>query len=242
MLLIVRISSCLMAPLLLLTNFFSIYKVCPDFISLNPFFIPLNFLSVLVCILLIIFPEKLEFLAFLSMAYSILHVIFLPFELLALAWQELFIVILFLRGFFRRAAKVKGIILVLVFLVAFFCNVRLGFFPFLKLCLWYGGTSLILLFISISIFQMKKQKSSFPQVLNLCEFESIEGRDFEWLLMVQQGERYKEIALKYNVKEQSVKNRLFKLYKILGVGDRRGFLTTYCDYKITFEKTLAQES
>lgn len=233
MTLAIRIISCIMIPLLLIVNILSINKSCENFILLNKAFICMNFISVSGCIFLFIFPEKLELLAFLSLGYSILHILYCPFDFLALAWQQLFLVLLYLRGFFLQHAKAKATVLLTLFFLIFLFNIHLGFFTFLKLCFWYISAFIILFFIFFALLETKENCET-KKDLNLADFNGTTIRDLEWLLHIQKGGQYKELASSYKVKIQSVKNRLFNLYKILGVGDKRGFLNTYADFNIVF--------
>ena len=49
------------------------------------------------------------------------------------------------------------------------------------------------------------------------------------------------IAIDFNQKEGSIRNRLNKIYDILGVADRIGFLTTYTGFQIVYEPVITSQ-
>lgn len=54
------------------------------------------------------------------------------------------------------------------------------------------------------------------------------------------GLRYKPFLQKLSRTEGIVRNRLNKIYDILGVMDKTGFLTTFTGYEIVFEEVLQE--
>jgi len=63
---------------------------------------------------------------------------------------------------------------------------------------------------------------------------SLSKRDCEWLLRIQNGEKYEVLAIEYNLSVGSVKNRLKNIYKTLDVSDRTEFEKKFKSYKIVF--------
>ena len=60
--------------------------------------------------------------------------------------------------------------------------------------------------------------------------------DVDLLEKVLQNKKYKEIALELHGNPGTIRNRLNKLYDILQVGDRTGFIAQFYGYKIIFEQ------
>ena len=54
---------------------------------------------------------------------------------------------------------------------------------------------------------------------------------------VLENEQYKNIARTVYKAPGTIRNRLNKIYDILGVMDRMGFISTYLGYEIVFEKS-----
>lgn len=52
---------------------------------------------------------------------------------------------------------------------------------------------------------------------------------------VLENKKYKEITQKIHDSEGALRNKLSKIYKILEVGDRTGFLTIYSGYELVYE-------
>ena len=55
------------------------------------------------------------------------------------------------------------------------------------------------------------------------------------LQQVHDNKKYKEIAQSIHGSEGALRNKLSKIYKILEVGDRTGFLTIYSGYELIYE-------
>ena len=96
--------------------------------------------------------------------------------------------------------------------------------------------------VAISIFffcQHQKQNTikdlTKDKVLNLAAFKGLERSDLYLLEDVMNNLKYKEIAKKINGSEGALRNKLSKIYKILEVGDKIGFLTIYSGYKLIYE-------
>lgn len=242
---LIRLAAIVSIPFLILFGIFSIIYLKPSLLLPQILFIILTFASTILCAFAIIFPEKLEFFALMSFGYSVLHILFRPFDVMSFAWHEFFISALILRGFFLRRTKLKIITLVIFYVAIFLTNIRLGFEQFFQLCIYYSVSVLIFTLVRICNFQFFEHKiSDSVKELNLAEFSDTKLianglvlRDAEWLQQILNGKRYKEIASESGIKEQTVKNRLSKIYKILEVGDRQGFCNVYQGYKIIFDKS-----
>ncbi len=240
----IRLTAIVSIPFLILFGILSIVHIKPSPLLPQISFIVLTFASSILCVFAIIFPEKLEFCALISFGYSVLHILFRPFDVMSFAWHEFFISALILRGFFSRRAKLKIVTLIIFYLAIFLTNIRLGFEPFLRLCVYYSVSVLIFTLVRICNIQFFERKiSDSTRELNLADFadsalvlNDLSLRDAQWLQEILNGKRYKEIASETGIKEQTVKNRLSKIYKLLEVGDRHGFFNVYQGYTIIFDE------
>ena len=53
--------------------------------------------------------------------------------------------------------------------------------------------------------------------------------------------KYKEIATKIHGSEGALRNKLSRIYKILEVGDRTGFLTIYSGYELIYDPEAVEK-
>lgn len=73
------------------------------------------------------------------------------------------------------------------------------------------------------------------KILNLALYPGLERSDLSLLQEVLNNVKYKEIARKLHGSEGALRNKLSRLYKILEVGDRTGFITLYSGYELVYE-------
>ena len=75
--------------------------------------------------------------------------------------------------------------------------------------------------------------------MNLCDYLTLKKSDLILLELVQQNKLYKEIAVIVNKSEGTIRNRLNRIYHILDVIDRMGFISAYSNYKIIYEENTS---
>ena len=75
------------------------------------------------------------------------------------------------------------------------------------------------------------------KTLNLAEYPGLNETDVVLLQLVLENEQYKNIARSVYKAPGTIRNRLNKIYDILGVMDRMGLISTYLGYEIVFEKS-----
>ncbi len=101
-----------------------------------------------------------------------------------------------------------------------------------------GGTFTLLITIFF-FYQFAKQnglrEGAKEKVLNLANYPGLERSDMLLLQDVLNKMKYKEIAQKIHGSEGALRNKLSKIYKILEVGDRTGFMTIYSGYELIYE-------
>ena len=95
------------------------------------------------------------------------------------------------------------------------------------------------------IYQFAKQngvrEGSKDKVLNLAQFKGLDRSDMILLQDIMTQMKYKEIAKKIHGSEGALRNKLSRIYKILEVGDRTGFLTIYSGYELIYDPEAVEK-
>ena len=76
--------------------------------------------------------------------------------------------------------------------------------------------------------------------LNIASFPDLTERDLRILKKIQDGYKYYMIESKEDYSEGGLKNRLHKVFKILEVGDKQGFLSCYSDWELYYNPQTAE--
>ena len=143
-----------------------------------------------------------------------------------------------IRGFFLKKAKLKISIFVGIYIICLF--VPVFYAPdFVKKLINEIAISIVLFIAVFFIAEYAKQiglkQSLSHKVLNIASYDGLDRSDMYLLQDVLDNKKYKEIAQEIHGSEGALRNKLSKIYKILEVGDRTGFLTIYSGYKIVYE-------
>lgn len=198
-----------------------------------------NFLAIFFFILLIIFPYKLEFLAIISFMYSFSCFISDMNNPISVLMYFLGNIVLYIRGFFFTNKKLKFIISSIVYVLLLVSEIHFGLSVF-YICLFNKlGYTLVLALICFLLLSYKNGTNSNNEArkrLNLAEYPLLVSNDIPLLQNVLQNKQYKEIAMIVHRSEGTIRNRLNKIYDVLGVMDRKGFIMTYFGYDIVFEE------
>ncbi len=192
-------------------------------------------------IFLIFHPEKFIIIGITALAYSfdnLLSKTQLPY--IGIPMFILCIGTFAIRGFFNTHKQIK----ITIFTIYY---VSCLFIPFL-----YIPNYLEHLFIKIAISLItvialvflleysrqlgtKQATANHKKVLNIATFKGLERSDMLLLKQVLENKKYKKIAQDIHGSEGALRNKLSKIYKILEVGDRIGFLTIYSGYELIYE-------
>lgn len=197
-----------------------------------------NFFVIIIGILLIIYPHKIEFLAIATFIYSIHGIVFEVNNPMGISMYYLAMVSLLFRGFFNKNGRKKMIIAVLLLLSLIILRFHFGINIFINTIIDYLAYSLVLgimLYLIIHFYQAK-QYSIIEKKLNLAEYSGLVKSDVILLQKVLNNKQYKEISTEINRTEGTVRNRLNKIYDILGIMDKIGFITIYTGYEIIFNE------
>ena len=232
---LLQLFSAIAIVILLISN---IYKTS-EFIrygeQIQIIFIVLNLLVSIIFTLIIIFPEKYYFIALICLFYSI-SIYFLDQESpMSILMFDLALVIFTIRGFFKKHPIIKSVFFFFLFFTfpclkllsdknsfmeTFLNNLGFSFVFFLGIFFTYGYAS---------------RNAPEEKILNIAKYEGLKESDTEMLRRVLDNQQYKVIAIDLQKSEGTIRNRLNKVYDILGVADRVGFITTYSDFKLIYE-------
>lgn len=192
-------------------------------------------------LLLIFFPQKIELFGGISFLYSFLAVFFEPRNALSFMMFLLGITTLFLRGFMQKKRNLKCGILVSLYIISLFTELRFGFNIFLSSVLEKMGFFLTTIMIYVFLEEYLKSVYLSPHTkhLDLTQFDLTE-RDKEWIKLILNNEKYDYIAKLYNLNAGTVKNNCHRIYKILQVSDRQDFITKYAGFKFLYTSAEVQ--
>lgn len=190
-----------------------------------------RFLSVIcvetLLIILIIFPYKLESIAIFAFIHSGALLYTDPLNILSVLMFFLGIVSLYYRGLLKRQRTLKISLLIVGGLTILLSNLRFGKIIFLQTLEDKIICMLVCFLIFIFIIMGRNQMLETNPVLDLSAYKELTDRDKEWIELALSQEKYDNIARKYNLSPNYVKNRMRIIFKILGVPDRLALLATY---------------
>ncbi|MBO4319222.1 MAG: hypothetical protein J5857_02010 [Treponema sp.] len=184
--------------------------------------------------ILIIKPNKLSFCSMISIVYAIPNLLLEPEETgIGYFMFILFLISLYAQDFFKKWKRTKICGIILFFVLIMLINLVYGFEVFEEKLVNVIGYSLIVLVI-ILIFAkyLLESKHSIigSKILDLRKFMtdgSLNDRDVVWLKMILNGDKYSAIARGTSVAEGTMRNRIREVFKILGVSDKKQFITIY---------------
>lgn len=188
----------------------------------------------LLFIFLAIQPQRFELMAIVSFFYFSITMIFDSVSENPMGLLMYFLTISFLmaRGFFRKNRKLKICCFLAIFLILMLSQLRFGLKFFIGSLIGLLGYTLVYVLGFFFIYQTISRYQDNEKVLNLSDYPGLTERDKEWLELILQETKYEAIASQYNMSFGSVRNRFRKIFKILQVSDRIGFMATYGGYTI----------
>ncbi len=196
-----------------------------------------NTLVIVLSYILALFPYKFECLAIASFYYGITCTVFEYGNPMGICMYCLGNVVLYARGYFRINPKKKIIFSVIFYVVLVLSESRFGISILKKEVIEKFGYGLVLSIILFLVFTTKQSfiKNSDQKNLNLADFPDLKEDDAILLKKVLDNKQYKEIAIEVFRTEGTVRNRLNKVYDVLGVMDKMGFVTKYTGYEIIYK-------
>lgn len=220
-----------------LLGFLNSIKVKMDFETIK--LIIANFLVAVLFVFVLIYPHKFGLIAIACFYYAVPSITEKTINPMAILMFGLALLILNVRGFFLKHIKVKIILLSLALFAMQCIRLRFGIEFFINGLIDDIGYSLVFLsgIFFTYVFAVRNVKPT-EKILNVAEYEGLKEADADMLRRVLDNQQYKMIAIDFNQKEGSIRNRLNKIYDILGVADRIGFLTTYTGFQIVYEPVI----
>lgn len=198
-----------------------------------------NLIFICIFIFLIFRPQKFILIGLIALFYSLDNLLGnSQFPYMGIPMFTLCIATFSFRGFFLKNKKLKisifsAIYGICLFLPVFYDN---DFCEHLIIKIAISLVTLIALFFFTEYTKQNASKQATKdKILNIASFKGLERSDMYLLQEVLENKKYKEIAQSIHGSEGALRNKLSKIYKLLEVGDRTGFLTIYSGYKLIYE-------
>ncbi len=202
------------------------------------FFCVFNAITILCFAFLFFFPDKLPLYAMVSLIYGLANIlnskqngeVGIGFSMLLLFFLSLWV-----QGFFKTHRKLKICLSIVFFILILLCNLFFGFKVFESILIYVLGYCLIF-FVIILMFSKYQIESTHSilgrKILDLRKYVAdgtLSDRDVKWLKQILNNEKYSSIAKESAVAEGTMRNKMRAIFKIIGVTDRKQFLTIYTD-------------
>ena len=143
-----------------------------------------------------------------------------------------------IRGFFLKKTKLKIAIFAAIYLISLiipvFYDDQFSEHFITKIAISFV-TLISLFFFTEYARQRGSIRATKDKILNIASYKGLDRSDMYLLQQVLDKKKYKEIAHSIHGSEGALRNKLSKIYKILEVGDRVGFLTIYSGYELVYE-------
>lgn len=199
----------------------------------------LDFIIIIFSAVLIKYPHRFFLIGIASLMFSIAAAIYNTDSFTNFLMLTVAISTFLFRFNYKNHKKLMAVIFLPVILFELFFPLTQSISLFIEL----SYQKLLITFtVGISTFffcEYKKQnvlrETIKDKVLNLADYKGIERSDLYLLQDVMNNIKYKEIAKKINGSEGALRNKLGKIYKILEVGDKTGFLSIYSGYNLIYE-------
>lgn len=192
--------------------------------------------SIFILFFVLLKPEKLALFVPPLLFYSISNSVGNANPAFAIIFLELAVILLWIRGFFKKHKALKITGLVLLYLIPLLFNLRFGLATFTTQLLDILQIILVTSCTIFILYEYLRAQTAPDKILNVADYPETTERDAKWLSLVQQGVKYEAIAIDYELTLGTVQNRLNKVYHILEIGDRIGFLSIYSGAEIVYKK------
>lgn len=202
-----------------------------------------NITVIILFVILSIYPYKTKILAWNSFYYAFLFLAVDADNPLGVCMFFLGLTVLYARGFFIIKTRRRIYFAILMYIILLLLGLHLGcevFFNALLIKIEYSIVLGIIGFLLVGLH--KNLETENKKTLVLSEYTDLIPADVDLLKKVLENKLYKIIAIEVNKAEGTVRNRLNKVYDILGVMDRTGFISTYMGYNIIFSDDEKSET
>lgn len=199
-------------------------------------FLTINISTIICFIILFIKPDKLPLCSLISFIYGLGNLINpsnigevgIGFSMMLLFYSSLWV-----QGFYKKHRLVKTIISILSFVTIILANFIYGIQAVEYIFRYILGYSIIFSVIVLMLtkhFIESKHSILGRKILDLRKYisdGSLNDRDVMWLKMILNRDKYSAIANQTSVAEGTMRNRIREVFKIIGVTDKKQFLTIY---------------
>lgn len=198
-----------------------------------------NIIFINIFVFLIFKPQKFILIGVIALFYSIDSLLSSnQFPYIGIPMFSLGIATFAIRGFFLKNKKLKISIFSAIYVISLIIPVFYDndFAEHLITKIAISFITLISLFFFMEYSSQKGSKQATKdKILNIALFKGLDRSDMYLLQQVLDNKKYKEIAQSIHGSEGALRNKLSKIYKILEVGDRTGFVTIYYGYELIYD-------
>ena len=205
-----------------------------------------NIGSVIISIWLFFHPQEFHLIGIIAFIHSInlspygvSDYFFIPMRFLSIATFTV-------RGFFKKNKVLKislfSALYIIELLIPLAYHDEYFFFNFLTRIAFSFVLFMTIFFFYRYATQIASKQNVKDKVLNIANFKGLDRSDMYLLQQVLDNVKYKEIAQKIHGSEGALRNKLSKIYKVLEVGDRTGFLTIYSGYELIYEPENVEQT
>ena len=197
------------------------------------------YLFVISCfILIIIKPERLEFLSLVSFLYCILMLYSHPSNIFSVIMFSIGLITLQIRGFFRKKKILKLSVLGSLFILCLCSELRFGFSVFINSFLDILASSFLMVVIFIFVQRYIKLITPYKliPVCNFSDYDELTEQDKEIIRLLKEGQKYDWIAGHLGMATPTLKKKVRKIFEILDVPDLTGFHAKFSAKDMIFTK------
>jgi hypothetical protein len=191
-------------------------------------------ITLLVLIVLIVYPLAFGFYAFLCFTWGMVNMID-GGSTSGLLMYLLGAVFAFRTGFFKKHTQIKIIFIAFFPLAAIISQARFGerlvFLSILNVIALALIFTLVY-FLFLPEIQKFTKKAVVAANLAYLSSEQFSEKDIRYLKRIQDGEKYESIAKDEGIGLSTLKNRMKIIYQSLDVYDKTSFMSTYAGYTI----------
>ncbi len=239
---IIRIISVIAVIILLIANikriiiFLNLNNNKLDFDTLN--LSVLNLLSLVLFVLIFFYPEKYSLISLACFFYTIYIFWEETKNPMGILMFDLGTIILIFRGFFKKHKKIKILLLLFLLIMLSCCQLRFGYYTFLTTFIDTLGYSFVFFLGIFFAYGYASRNAPDEKILNIAKYEGLKESDIDLMYRVLNNLQYKVIAKELQKSEGTIRNRLNKIYDILGVADRVGFVTTFSGFELIYKPEI----
>ena len=197
-----------------------------------------NTISIILFILTVVKPERLEFYSIISFVYMLEILILNCHNIMSVLMAILCIITLDIRGFFIRKKTLKISLFVLSYLLALLTEIRFGFAFFIETFIMNFGAFFVLAVCGLMVqkqFELMKNQSS-SQILDLTKYNDLSEQDKEIIHLIKEGQKYDWIAGYLKISTPTLKRHVKRIFELLDVVDLIDFHANFSGCTIIYTK------